>query len=95
MRKRALAIGLLLLAGCQDVIGLGGSCAGEMQSVRREMGSPDRTNRTQQGGDFTESWIYFEGDGGWVYTFRWGISFESCQRTGPMPLPAGDELLAA
>jgi hypothetical protein len=97
MRINGLGISLLLLAGCQDVMGLGGSCAGEMQSVRRAEGTPDHNTRTQQGGDFTETWVYLDGEGR-VYTFRWGTSFDSCQLIGPAPLdliPPVDELRAA
>jgi hypothetical protein len=79
---------LALLAGCQDLIGLGGSCAGEMQTVRRAEGSPDRNPRTQVGGDYTEQWVYLAsgGESGRVYTFRWGTSHESCEMSGPVPL---------
>jgi hypothetical protein len=66
-----------------------------MQKVRRAEGSPDTDPiRTRQGGDFTERWIYLDGEGR-VYTFRWGTSFESCQLRGPEPLTADDELMAA
>lgn len=78
----------ILLAGCQDLIGLGGGCAGEMQTVRRAEGPPDRNPRTRTGGDYMEQWIYLasSGEPGRVYTFRWGTSHESCEMSGPMPL---------
>ena len=90
----SLAFFVLLLAGCQDLIGLGGSCAGEMQAVRRAEGSPDRNPRTQVGGDFTEQWVYLAsgGEPGRVYTFRWGTSHESCEMFGPAPLDVVPEL---
>jgi hypothetical protein len=79
----------LALSGCEDAIGLGGSCRAEMREVQRAEGSPDRTDRREdRPGDFSEQWIYLAAPGrsGRVYTFRWGVSFQSCQLSGPSSL---------
>jgi hypothetical protein len=85
-----LIAGLLIFAyGCEDAIGLGASCVVEMADVRRAEGdSPDRRNTGRDGGDFFEQWIYDPAGGqpGRVYTFRWGLSYESCEVSGPAPL---------
>ena len=89
MRLLCLIGSLLAVAGCQDAIGLGASCAAEMADIRRsEGGPPDSRNANREGGDFLERWIYGPSDGqqGRVYTFRWGLSFESCDVSGPAPL---------
>ena len=91
MTRLLCLVVLLFAAGCQDVLGLGATCAGEMADVRRaEGGPPDRTNRNRDGDDFLEQWIYDPSGGkpGRVYTFRWGLSFESCEVIGPVPLAA-------
>lgn len=99
MRTIIALLGFLVVIGCQDLTGLGGSCAAEMQSVRRHEGSPDRNSRTRQGGDFIEQWVYLAsgGEPGRVYTFRWGTSNDLCEMMGPAPLNVipGDDLLAA
>lgn len=94
MRTIVVGLSIFLLAGCQDLVGLGGSCAGEMQSVRRLEGPPDRNPRTRTGNDFTEQWVYLAsgGEPGRVYTFRWGTSWDSCQMSGPAPLDVVPEL---
>lgn len=88
MRTIVVVLGLLIAAGCQDLTGLGGSCAAEMQSVRRAEGPPDRNSRTRQGGDFIEQWVYLATGGkpGRVYSFRWGTTHDLCEMMGPAPL---------
>lgn len=88
MRTIIATLVLLLVTGCQDLTGLGGNCAAEMQSVRRAEGPPDRNSRTRQGGDFIEQWVYLAsgGEPGRVYTFRWGTSNDLCDMMGPAPL---------
>jgi hypothetical protein len=80
---RALLVPLLLLipvAGCTDSLGLGHDCSAQKAEVRfREGGPPDRSQKTEIAGDYTERWYY---DGGATYTFRWGVSYEGCQVDG-------------
>lgn len=69
---------LATTAGCVDATGLRSSCAGQMQGVRfAEGGPPDRTQKDQTGGDFSEVWYYDDSRNS--YTFRWGVSYEDCQ----------------
>ena len=89
MRLLYLVAVLLAFVGCQDALGLGASCTAEMAGVRRsEGGSPDRTNTNRLGNDFEEQWIYDASSGraGRFYIFSWGLSYESCEVVGPIPL---------
>ena len=81
MRRILLPALLLLLPGCADSLGIGSGCSEEMRQVRQREGSPDDFQRSTVGGNNTEQWYYF--DAGRVYTFRWGVSYESCQVSGP------------
>jgi hypothetical protein len=83
----ALLATVLALAACEDAIGFGSSCSLEMREVRlREGGQPTDTNRTEAGGDFTEVWRFSGGGAQRIYTFRWGVSYESCRVTGPVSM---------
>jgi hypothetical protein len=74
----------LALTGCEDAIGFGATCAAEMREVRlREGGQPSNTNRTERNGDYTEIWRFSNGS---IYEFRWGVSYQRCRVSGPMPL---------
>jgi hypothetical protein len=76
----------LALAGCEDAIGFGSTCAAEMRTVRLSEGRPPSdSNRTERSGDFTEVWRYSNG-GTRIYEFRWGVSYERCRVSGPMTM---------
>lgn len=84
MRPRSLLLLALPFAGgCLDSLGIGSSCAAEMQGVRlAEGGGPTSSQRVEEGGgNFRENWIY-QGSRN-RYTFRWGPAYESCQVEGP------------
>jgi len=83
-----IAVVCLVAPGCEDATGLGASCAAEMSEVRRAEGQPDHANQTRVGGDFVEQWVYDAGGGrpGRYYSFRWGISYTSCEIEGPSSL---------
>jgi hypothetical protein len=85
MRTISVLLALsLALAGCEDAIGFGSTCAAEMRNVRRnEGGPPSNSTRTSRNGDFTEVWRYSNG-GTRIYEFRWGVSYERCRVSGPM-----------
>lgn len=73
---------LSVLNGCLDATGFEEDCSGEMQSVRRREGGPpvSRNGPNETGGNYTETWRYDSG----FYVFRWGISYPSCQTSGPI-----------
>lgn len=64
----------LVLAGCDDAIGFGGSCTREMREVQRQRGRPDSQSSAQVGGNYTETWRY----GNRAVIFRWGITIDGC-----------------
>jgi hypothetical protein len=78
-----LALGV---TGCEDAVGFGRNCSGQMQEIRRAEGPPISTQGPSgRDGDFTELWRYPTH----VYTFRWGVSYPTgCEVTGPSPLNA-------
>ena len=91
MRKLLHALVLVpLLAGCTDAVGVGGDCSSAMTSVRLNEGGPpdDTQGPTDLEGDFEEVWFYFADSGGAArkYSFRWGVSVQSCEVTGPSPV---------
>lgn len=84
MRPRSLLLLALPFAGgCLDSLGIGSSCAAEMQGVRlAEGGGPSSSQRADLGGgNFRELWIYERIST--QYIFYWGPSYESCQVEGP------------
>ncbi|MEX2570135.1 MAG: hypothetical protein WD737_02450 [Gemmatimonadota bacterium] len=90
MRFLLFLLVLVPMTGCLDAVGLGGSCTLEMRNVQRQEGTPDSTNgpRELTDGNFEELWQYdaSAGEPAQVYRFRWGVSYEGCQVTGPVPL---------
>ena len=85
MRGPPFAPLLLLLAGCADLVGLGGDCGAEKRQLRADRGQPTSTQGpTAVGGDFSESWFYQSGGSIDRYTFRWGASYGSCEVEGPV-----------
>jgi hypothetical protein len=64
---------------------LGGDCAAQMTSIRRQQGRPvDTAGPEQFAGDYTEVWYYASaGRIDRTYTFRWGASYPSCDVQGP------------
>ena len=84
MRRILIPLVLLLLSACDSLADFGGGCTGEKSSVRlREGRAADDTDRSEVAGDFTERWTYQDDAGTRIYTFRWGVSYGSCQVEGP------------
>jgi hypothetical protein len=84
MRRILIPLLLLLLSACDSLADFGGGCTGEKSSVRlREGRAPDDTDKSEVAGDFTERWTYQDSGGTRYYTFRWGVSYGSCQVDGP------------
>lgn len=85
MRSTAFPLVLLFLAGCEDAVGLVGSCRAEMREVRGREGSPHQQHRPPpHDGDYSETWSYWESGNVRFYVFRWGASYERCEVSGPL-----------
>jgi hypothetical protein len=91
MRWILFSLTLLLFAGCDSLGDFGSGCTAEKSAIRlREGRAPDDTKRTEVAGDFTERWTYQNAAGTRLYTFRWGVSYGSCQVDSPRsfsPIP--------
>lgn len=84
MRWLFLPLALVLVVGCDSLGDFGSGCTGEKSAVRlREGRAPDDASKSDVAGDFTERWTYQDGSGTRFYTFRWGVSYGSCQVDGP------------
>ena len=92
MRKLLAPLLLVpLLAGCTDSLGISSrDCSSVMTQIRRNEGRPpDNTQGpTELEGDFEEVWFYAADGNGPArrYSFRWGVSVQSCEANGPSPV---------
>jgi hypothetical protein len=76
----------LLLAGCEDAVGVGSTCSRQMRDVRQAEGQPDKFDRREHAGSYTEVWRYERDRSPVIYVFRWGAAYDSCEVEGPVRL---------